>query len=301
MKPAAEHALGALMVVAAMTLIPSAEGIAKHLMDSYPPLQVVWARFAVHFLLLAPFVIFRYRGKLLREFRPRAQMIRGALMFSSVLLFMLSIAIIPLARAVALFAVAPFVVALLSFAILGERTRAAHFICIAFGFCGVVLIARPDSHVFEWANLLAVGGGILYAFYLVASRKLTGSAPAIVGGFFAALIGALFLAPLMPFIAIAPLAASHVMMKWFRMSPSFRRHGITGKPSFLRKQESSQTHTAASENPPGRFRVGVPGKENGFSNPFILKTRTGMSVLLFLFLLLFLLQSRLWPQYRISE
>lgn len=195
----------------AMTLIAVSDGIAKHLMESYPPPQVVWARFMAHFATLAPFAIYIYRGKLLRQFKPGAQIVRGGLMFLSVLLFMLSIAVIPLGRAAVLFSISPFVVALLSRPLLGEQTRAAHWACIAVGFGGVLLIARSDG---DWqvANLLAASGGICYAFYLLASRKLSGGAPAIVGGFFASLVGTLAMTPLMPAVAIAPLVVSDIAL-----------------------------------------------------------------------------------------
>ena len=49
------------MIVAAMTLIPIMDGIAKHLTMSFHPLQVVWARYFFHFVLFLPFVLYRYR------------------------------------------------------------------------------------------------------------------------------------------------------------------------------------------------------------------------------------------------
>ena len=107
--------LGALMTIGAMTLIPTADGIGKNMMDSLPPLQVICGRFVAHFLWVAPFVIFRYRAKLFNQFNPRGQFIRAAFLFLSVFLYMLSLSEIPLARAIALVTIAPFVVAALSF------------------------------------------------------------------------------------------------------------------------------------------------------------------------------------------
>lgn len=194
--------LGALLVVGAMTLIPLGDGIIKNLMASLPPLEVMFGRFAAHFLWVAPFVIFRHRGKLIHEFHPRAQIIRGALLSAAFLFFVLSISVIPLARAVALFTVSPFIVAALSFAVLGERVRASHFIYIAGGFGGVLLIARPDAGL-EWHNILAIISGVLYAGFLLASRKLP-AAPAEVGSFYAAAVGAAIFLPLMFFVEIKP-------------------------------------------------------------------------------------------------
>lgn len=198
--------LGALLVVVAMSFTGLSEGLAKSLMLSHSPQQVVWARFAAQFLLLAPFIIFRYRGKLLNEFNPRMQILRATPMVLAALLFGFSIAVIPLGRAVALFTVAPFIVALLSFAMLGERVRAAGFVCIAGGFGGVLLIARPDGDL-EWGNILAIASGVAFAFYQLVSRKISGNAPAAVGGFFVAFTAAVGLAVFLPFINITSFTA----------------------------------------------------------------------------------------------
>ena len=194
--------LGASLVICAMTLIILGEGIGKSLMESLPPLEVMFGRFVAHFLLLSPFVIFRYRGKLLREFHPRAQIIRAALLVSSIMLFVLSISAIPLARAVALISVAPFIVAALSFAVLGERVRFAQFVCIAGGFGGVILIARPDAGL-EWHNILALISSGFYAGFLLASRKLP-AAPAEVGSLYVAMVGTAALLPMLFFIDTKP-------------------------------------------------------------------------------------------------
>ncbi len=200
--------LGALLMVGAFTLIPLGEGIGKSLMASLPPLEVMCGRFTAHFLWLAPFVIFRHREKLIHEFHPRAQIIRGAFLSVAILFFVLSISVIPLARAVALSLVAPFIVAALSFAVLGERVRASHFICIAGGFGGVLLIARPDAGL-EWHNIFAIICGVFYALFLLASRKLP-AAPPEVGSFYVAAVGAAALLPLMFFVETKPPGAGEI-------------------------------------------------------------------------------------------
>ena len=195
--------LGALMIVGAMTLLPMGDGIGKSLMDSLPPLQVVCGRFVAHFLWVAPFVIFYYRRRLLSEFNSRAQVFRAVLLFASALLFFLSIAEIPLARAIALFASAPFVVAALSFALLGERVRVAGVLCIVGGFGGVLCIARPDAD-WQWHNILAISAGVVYALFLLISRKYAGAAPPMVGSFYVGAVGGAILLFLMLFVDTVP-------------------------------------------------------------------------------------------------
>ena len=198
--------LGALMIVGALTLIPLGDGIGKSLMDSLPPLQVICGRFVAHFLWIAPFAIFRYRAKLFNQFNPRGQIIRATLLFLAVLLYMLSLVELPLARMIALTSVAPFVVAALSFVVLGERVRAMAVLCIAGGFFGVLLIARPDAG-FHPYNIVALASGIVYAFFILASRKVAGSAPPMVGSFYVGAVGGLSLSCIVLFAETKPLDA----------------------------------------------------------------------------------------------
>ncbi len=202
---AERRALGALMVVAGMTLIVLCEGVGKNLMQTLPPLQVFFGRFSAHLFVLAPFAAFACRGGLFSEFNPRAQILRGGLLAASVFLFMLAVSEIPLARASALVAVSPFVVAALSFALLGERVNAVNLICIAAGFGGVLLIARPDIGL-EWHNISCIASGVLYALFMLVSRKFSGGAPGVARSLYVALAATALSLPLLAFVEIKPVS-----------------------------------------------------------------------------------------------
>ena len=200
--------LAALLMMGAFSLIPLSDGIAKNLTASFSPWEVAFGRFAAHFLWMAPFVIFYHRAKLIREYHPREQIIRGLLLAASVVLIILAFSVIPQARAIALQMFSPFIVALLSFVILGERVRPVHFVYIAGGFCGVMLIVRPDIGL-EWHNILAIISGVFFALFVIVSRKFT-PVPPEVGSFYVAMTGAVALFPLIFFIETKPLTISDI-------------------------------------------------------------------------------------------
>ena len=202
---------GALMVVVGVSLIATLEGISKILMQSLAPTQVFAGRFIVHLLLLSPFIIWTYRCRLWRDFNPRIQIFRGACLAVSVFLFVLALSQMPLARAIALVAVSPFVVALLSFIMLGERVRMLNIIFIGGGFGGVLLIARPDIGL-DWHNLIAVLSGVCYALFIIFSRKISAAVPGMVSSLYVAIAAVVMVLPFLLLTEIKSLSAEDIQL-----------------------------------------------------------------------------------------
>ncbi len=194
-----EHPLrGIAFVVLAMCLVPFMDGIAKHLSASYAVGQIVWARYFFHLVLLLPFVRWRYGGRALNPPRPRLQILRGGLMLGATILFFAAIARIPLADATALVFISPLVVTALSPWLLGERVGARRWSAVTVGFLGACIVIRPGAGLLDWGGLLAVAAGVVYACFLILTRKLAGSAPATVTLAHTALVGALVMSLALP-------------------------------------------------------------------------------------------------------
>ncbi len=200
-----EHALrGIGFMVLAMCLVPFMDGIAKHLSASYAVGQIVWARYFFHLALLLPLVLWRHGLRSLNPPRPGLQILRGGLMLGATILFFASIALIPLADATALVFISPLVVTALSPWLLSERVGARRWAAVAVGFLGACIIIRPGSGLLDWGGLLAVAAGVVYACFLILTRKLAGSAPAAVTLAHTALVGALVMSLALPLYWTAP-------------------------------------------------------------------------------------------------
>lgn len=193
-----------LLILAAMTLVPMMDGIAKYLSSSYPVTQIVWARYFFHLLALLPIVWWRYGRRALVPRRPVLQVIRGGLLLGSTVLFFAAIAQMPLADALALVFVSPLVVTALSPLLLGETVGMRRWSGVVVGFLGACLIIRPGLEVMQWGSLLALGAGTVYALYIIATRKLSGSAPPLVTLTYTALLGAVVMSVLTPGAWITP-------------------------------------------------------------------------------------------------
>jgi drug/metabolite transporter (DMT)-like permease len=227
--------LGVTFIVLSYALVPMMDGIAKYLSADYPVGQIVWARYFFHLAVLLPLVLLRHGGRALLPARPWAQVLRGALLLGSTILFFTAIAEMPIADALALVFVSPLVVTALSPLVLGERVGLRRGSAVVVGFLGALVIIRPGFGVLQPAALLALGAGCLYGSYLLATRRLAGAAPPLVTLTYTALIGAIVMSLWVPFvwqppslgawawmIAMGSLAASghFLLIKAFEHAPA---------------------------------------------------------------------------------
>ena len=202
---ASESPLAAiLLLVTAMSVVPLMDGIAKYLSASYPVSQVVWARYFFHLLVLLPLVLWHHGPRGLMPRNPAVQVLRSAFLLLSTIFFFAAIALIPLADAIALVFVSPLLVTAFSPLILGEQVGLRRWSAVIVGFVGACIVFRPGFGMLQWGSLLALAAGSTYAFYVLMTRKLSGSAPPLVTLFYTALLGGAVMTAVMPFAWVAP-------------------------------------------------------------------------------------------------
>ena len=196
--------LGIALIVGAMSVVPLMDAIAKALSADYPVLQVVWARYFFHLIILLPLVLVRFPGRQLIPPRPLFQILRGGFLLLSTIFFFAAISVIPLADAIALVFVSPLVVTALSPFVLGERVGFFRYSAVLIGFLGAIIIIRPGAGFLQWSALLAVAAGTIYAFYALTTRKLSGTAPPLLTLAYTALLGAVATSVVVPFVWVTP-------------------------------------------------------------------------------------------------
>lgn len=199
-------------MLASMVLLPLMDGLAKGLSERYPVAQVVWARYFFHLACMLPFLLVRYGAKALVPQRLGLQLVRGGLLLAATVLFFFALSTMPQATVLALFFVSPAVVTVLAPAILGERVGVWRVVAVVVGFLGVLLILRPGAGVWGWGAVLAMGAGVIHGFYMMFTRRLAGSAPPLVTLGYTAVIGALVMSLVMPFVWVPPAPRDLLIM-----------------------------------------------------------------------------------------
>lgn len=189
-----------------MFLFSGGDALAKLLTGSLHPVQVVWARQMG--LLCVVLLLLLWKGPgLLRSANPGIQISRGALAAGSAICFIIGIRYVPLADAVAVTFVAPFLVTVLGALILGEKVGPRRWMAVAIGFLAVLIVFRPGLGVFHPAMLLILIAACFFALRQIVSRVLSGKDPTETTVAYTALTASLILSLPLPFFWQTPNAA----------------------------------------------------------------------------------------------
>lgn len=100
-------------------------------------------------------------------------LLRGLILGTAYLGFVLALPAMPIANAVAIYFTMPFFVAGFAGPMLGERVRLHRWFAIAAGFIGVLIMVRPGSGVFEPAAVFALISAMGYAFGQMIGRPIS--------------------------------------------------------------------------------------------------------------------------------
>ncbi|KUF12849.1 transporter [Pseudoponticoccus marisrubri] len=146
---------------------------AKVLTETLNPFQVVWLRNIG--LCLGVLVMLALRGThLLRTTNPVLQVMRGLVAAVSAACFIFALRYVPLADAVAVSFVAPFMVTVLGALLLREPVGPRRWGAVAVGFLGMLIVIRPGYGVFHPAILLVVLAAMAFSARQILSRWLSG-------------------------------------------------------------------------------------------------------------------------------
>jgi drug/metabolite transporter (DMT)-like permease len=195
---------GIALMCGAVTCFALLDTTAKYLNLYMSTLLVVWARYTGAFLF--PFIVSNpwTRPGLVRTTRLTLQVVRSVLLLGSTCGNFLALRYLQLDEAVALVFSTPFFVAALSGPMLGEWVRWRRWTAIAVGFIGVLVVTRPGTGSFQPAALLSLGAALCYALYSLTTRILARTDSNETTLFYSNLVGALAMAPVVPFVWVTP-------------------------------------------------------------------------------------------------
>lgn len=152
----------------------------KYLSGDYPLHQVMAVRAVVALAFLLAVVVPLAGGfARLRTRRPGMHVLRGFFVVMANLCFFLGLAALPLADAVALSFLSPFLITLFSVLFLGESVGPWRWVSIAAGLVGVALVLRPGTEAFQPAALLPLAGAVFYAMMQTVTRHIGGTETAV--------------------------------------------------------------------------------------------------------------------------
>ena len=190
--------LGVALLCLGLFIVPINDALAKYLSDEIGILEIIWARFFGHFIILVPLVYF-LRGKAsFFNSNTKHQVARGLFIFLGTAFFYIAITNIPLANALSLLLVAPIIVVILSVYFLGEKITYLKILCALVGFIGTILVIQPGFSSFNIYSAYAFISGLFYAMYLIYTRKVNFISDSLVTLSYSTIPGAVIMTILLP-------------------------------------------------------------------------------------------------------
>jgi drug/metabolite transporter (DMT)-like permease len=188
------------MLIAGLLFVMLDTGV-KWLGQDYSPIQIVWARYAGHMVMLVVYLTWlgmpRFR-ELMHTESLFGQLIRGLLLFSASSFAYLALRELPILQVYVINFSAPLLVTLLAIPLLKERVTPGRGLAVITGFVGVVIAVGPMDWRAQPAVLLPFGMAFCFALYQLATRRFGRHDHPLTSLFYAGLAGALVSSALVP-------------------------------------------------------------------------------------------------------
>ena len=135
--------------------------------------QITAARFVVQGALMLPVLL--VMGLSLRMTRKALAytFLRAFFLILSTYSFVSGIAVMPVADALAIAFVEPFILLILGSFIFGDQVGPRRIAACAVGFCGALLVIQPSIQVFGLVALWPLGTAFAFAFYMLVTRAIS--------------------------------------------------------------------------------------------------------------------------------
>jgi drug/metabolite transporter (DMT)-like permease len=195
---------GIALILTSTVFLGVSDVTAKYLSASLPSVEIAWIRFLVFALIMVPAMVPGTRLYSLKTASLKLQMMRGAALLGSSLLFISGLRYLPVAEASATGFVAPLFVTALSIIFLSEKVGIRRWLATACGLVGVLIILRPGSSAFHIAAVFPILSALAWAATLIMTRMMSGRERAVTIMTWSSIAGVCILSALVPFVWVAP-------------------------------------------------------------------------------------------------
>ncbi len=168
-------ALGVAVMCLAVACFTCIDASAKWLITAgLAPLQVVFVRYAGHFLISV--AIYGPQGGMgdFRSRAPRRQALRSGFLFGGTIFNFFALQHLPITLTTTIFFAAPILVTLAAIPVLGEKVGIRRVLAVCAGFAGVMITVQPWGAGFDPAIFYSLGALCCASGYFVMTRMLAG-------------------------------------------------------------------------------------------------------------------------------
>jgi drug/metabolite transporter (DMT)-like permease len=188
---------GIALMLAFCVLAPLLDAASKLATATIPVGQITAARFLVQALLMAPIAMamglsWRMAPRLLGLLLARA-----VLLILSTYAFVAGVQVMPIADALAIVFVEPFILLILGHLIFGDHIGPRRVAAACVGFLGCLLVIQPSVAAFGLVALYPLATAFLFAGYMLVTRAMSGSVHPVIQQLHTAIAGTLIVLPVL--------------------------------------------------------------------------------------------------------
>ena len=212
---------GIILIIIAMMVFSVQDGIMKYIYNFVSLYEIYLIRTVVSFMLILTFLILKKKPIVFKSQYPVLTFCRVILFFFGFSSFYISLTVLPLGTATALFFVTPFLITIFAHFFLKEEIGLRRWSAIAVGFVGVYITLNPDFSNFNYLSLLPILCAFCYSLSMIIIKK-TSDKDSVYTQTFTFYIGAIIFSIIFYFIigdgkfnSIEHPSAQFIFREWF--------------------------------------------------------------------------------------
>ena len=212
---------GIILILLAMMVFSVQDGIMKHIYNFVSLYEIYLIRTVVSFILILIFLIITKKPIVFKTQYPLLTFCRVILFFFGFSSFYISLTVMPLATATALFFVTPFLITIFAHLFLKEEIGIRRWSAIVVGFIGVYITLNPDFSNFNYLSLLPILCAFCYSLSMIIIKK-TSDKDSVYTQTFTFYFGAMFFSIIFYFVigdgqynTIDNPASQFIFREWF--------------------------------------------------------------------------------------
>ena len=165
---------GIALMLAFCALAPLLDVAAKLAAQTVPVGQITAARFVVQGALMVPVALVLRTGWRLPPRMAGLVALRAAFLIVSTYCFVAALTVMPVADALAIAFVEPFILLVLGRVLFGDEVGPRRIAACATGFGGALLVIQPSLAAFGAVALYPLGTAFAFAAYMLVTRAMAG-------------------------------------------------------------------------------------------------------------------------------
>ncbi len=162
---------GIILILLAMMVFSVQDGIMKHIFSFVSLYEVYLIRTLVSFGLILFFLKLTKKPIVFKTQYPLLTFCRVILFFFGFSSFYISLTVLPLGFATALFFVTPFLITIFAHFFLKEEIGLRRWSAVVVGFIGVYITLDPDFSNFNYLSLLPILCAFCYSLSMIIIKK----------------------------------------------------------------------------------------------------------------------------------